>query len=100
MLPLYTQTFVAPAEVTLIYNLKLFCKNISDFYEYFLTVLPFGGYYRKLFPSKPSRRKKSQGLRSGERSAHMPLLIILWKSVLNGSDGNVLHLGLVSFWEN
>jgi hypothetical protein len=47
-------------------------------YEYFILVLlPFGGYCYNLLPSNNPRRKKSQGLRSGERAGQMPLLIIL-----------------------
>jgi hypothetical protein len=45
--------------------------------EYILLVLPFGGYCCKLCPSINPRRKKLQGLRSGERAGQIPLLIIL-----------------------
>jgi hypothetical protein len=46
-------------------------------YEYFLLVLPFRGYFCKLCSSNNPRRKKSQGLRSGECTSQIPLLVIL-----------------------
>jgi hypothetical protein len=46
-------------------------------YQYFLLVLPFGGYCCKLCSSENPRKKKLQGLRSGERTSQIPLLIVL-----------------------
>jgi hypothetical protein len=48
-------------------------------YDYFLLVLlPFRGYCCKFCPPNNPRRKKSQGLRSGEHAGQIPLLIILF----------------------
>jgi hypothetical protein len=44
-------------------------QKYSQFpYGYFLLLLPFGGYCCKRCPSNKPRRKKSQGLRPGERA--------------------------------
>jgi hypothetical protein len=78
MLPLYTQTFLSPAEEVLIYTLKLFCRNIWNFP---MNIFFYSSSVRELLLQtrsfKQPQRKKSQGLRSGERAGQMPLLIIL-----------------------
>jgi hypothetical protein len=61
MLSLYTYTFLTSAEEVLIYHLKLF----------------WGVTLVNLALQTTPQKKKSQGVRSGERASHVPQLIIL-----------------------
>jgi hypothetical protein len=45
-------------------------------YDYFLLVLQFGGYCCKLCTTNNPRRKKSHGLRSGERCGQIMLTVL------------------------
>jgi hypothetical protein len=60
MLSHYMYTFLAPAQVILIYTFTLSCRNIYNFPTNIFLVLPFGGYCYTCCPSKKPLKKKSR----------------------------------------